>query len=396
MIYIGFIGLCLIAAIFVALPVFRRGRVDSATEHAATMKALYRQRLEELDGEGSAYDANLHQDLRQELGAVLLAEHDADSALTTKSQAQQSTQSTASVRWLSVGALLVPAMAMALYWQVADPFLQQIKGAEIVLSLPFETHQDEIEVWSQKLQDRVGRAANDSKSFYLLGHTHLKLGRYSQAAQAFASADQLVEGDASVQVYWLQARYLAARGVLDEVSRGLAAKLLKTNPGLPVVLEILALDAFRSGNKGVAITYLNRALSGSKNPAQIASFSTAISQIRQDFVDAPPAISIEISAQGDVPHGATIFVVARPIGGGMPYAAIRRPAVLLPLSVKLDDLVSMSDARKLSAAESFEVIVRLSLKGSVMPQTGDWQWQSPALVPGEDQSLQVVLARPVG
>ncbi len=396
MMYIGFIGLCLIAAIFVALPMFRRGGVDSTIEHAATMKALYRQRLKELDGEGSVYDANLDEDLRQELGAVLLAEHDADVTLTAKSEQQKSTQSTASVRWLSAGALLLPAIAMALYWQVADPFVHEIKGAEIVLSLPFETHQDELEVWSQKLQDRVGRVANDSKSFYLLGHTHLKLGRYPQAAQAFASADQLVEGDASVQVYWLQARYLAAQGVLDEVSRGLATKLLKTNPGMPVVLEILALDAFRGGNKGVAITYLNRALSGSKNPAQIASFSTAISQIRQDFVDAPPAISIQISAQGTVPHGATIFVVARPIGGGMPYAAIRRPAILLPLSVKLDDLVSMSDARKLSAAESFEVVVRLSLKGSAMPQTGDWQWQSPALVPGQDQSLQVVLARPVG
>jgi len=42
----------------------------------------------------------------------------------------------------------------------------------------------------------------------------------------------------------------------------------------------------------------------------------------------------------------------------------------------LDDLVSMSAERRLSDAERFEVIVRLSLSGNAMAEAGDWQWLS--------------------
>ena len=63
----------------------------------------------------------------------------------------------------------------------------------------------------------------------------------------------------------------------------------------------------------------------------------------------------------------------------MPYAAVRRPAFLTPFEVRLDDLVSMSPARKLSDAENFEVIVRLSASGVALAAEGDWQWLSPVL-----------------
>ena len=36
----------------------------------------------------------------------------------------------------------------------------------------------------------------------------------------------------------------------------------------------------------------------------------------------------------------------------------------------------MSSERRLSDAERFEVIVRLSLSGNAMAEAGDWQWLS--------------------
>jgi len=58
---------------------------------------------------------------------------------------------------------------------------------------------------------------------------------------------------------------------------------------------------------------------------------------------------------------------------------VRRPAFLMPFDVQLDDLVSMSPTRPLSAAERYEVAVRLSLSGAAMAQPEDWSWLSPPL-----------------
>jgi hypothetical protein len=51
---------------------------------------------------------------------------------------------------------------------------------------------------------------------------------------------------------------------------------------------------------------------------------------------------------------------------------------VLPLSVRLDDTVSMS-GQKLSDAEAIEVVVRLSRSGNPTAAPGDWEWRSEVL-----------------
>ena len=63
----------------------------------------------------------------------------------------------------------------------------------------------------------------------------------------------------------------------------------------------------------------------------------------------------------------------------MPYAVVRRPALLLPTTVVLDDLVSMSGEHKLSTADQFEVVARISRTGNAVPDPSDWQWVSAAI-----------------
>ena len=69
----------------------------------------------------------------------------------------------------------------------------------------------------------------------------------------------------------------------------------------------------------------------------------------------------------------------------MPYAAVRRPAAMLPFNVQLDDLQSMSEGRSLSAAEEFEILVRVSKQGIAQANTDDWVWRSAVMT---QQDLQ--------
>ena len=82
----------------------------------------------------------------------------------------------------------------------------------------------------------------------------------------------------------------------------------------------------------------------------------------------------------------------------MPYAVVRRPAALLPLSVRLDDTVSMNPALQLSQAGPVEVVVRLSRSGAPAAGPGDWEWRSETLALTEAQApirLEARLAPPV-
>jgi cytochrome c-type biogenesis protein CcmH len=198
---------------------------------------------------------------------------------------------------------------------------------------------------------------------------------------------------------WLQARYMAGGGSVDPLTREIAQRVLEQNPNQPLVLELFAIDAFRQENYREAVSLLNRALSGSVGENQRNALSAGLSEARKRLGDLTPSLDINIAAATSAPAGATLFVIARPVGGGMPYAVVRRAAPQLPLTVRLDDAVSMNPALALSAAGEVEVVVRLSLSGAPMAHPGDWQWQSPTIsleALDAPVSLQATLSPPVG
>ena len=385
--YYGVVGLLLLGAFgFVCWPLWRPGRTRNQPEHDQAVRVLYQSRMDELQGETD--DETLLEEIQTELGAVLLSEVQPDAQV-----GPESVSSGTASGWLL--AVLIPVLGLATYLTVAEPGLQAVRGAEAVLSLSIE-EDVALNSWALKLQDRVSQAPKDSKSWYLLGHSLLKLQRFDEAAEAFATASQSSPMDVTIRFYWLQSRYLAAGGQLDDTSRGMAQSILAQQPGLPVVIEMLAIDALHQGDSATAVSLLNQAISGAADPRQQASFARAIAQIRSAMDAQMPGFTVSVMASEEPPVQATVFVIARPVGGGMPYAVVRRPALLLPLTVRLDDLVAMSDERKLSGATDVEVVVRLSRSGNAMPEADDWQWVSSPLRPVSEQSvtLDVLLTPP--
>jgi hypothetical protein len=195
-----------------------------------------------------------------------------------------------------------------------------------------------------------------------------------------------------VKFYWLQARLLASNGELDRVSEGLANELLSIDPNNGPVLELLSVTMMQRGNLREAIRLMNRAITASANIDRQIALAGAISVLRSRMEAADPRVAVQVSASTKAPDTAVVFVVARPPGGGMPYAAIRRPAAMLPFNVQLDDLVSMSEQRILSAADEFEVLVRVSNQGIAKANPEDWVWQSEVLGQQDLQNGKVLQA----
>lgn len=380
----GFLLLALLAGVF-ALGGLRRGH-DSIT-HQKAAQALYRQRLDELARE--VEDQSARQAIGIEAGRALLAAVD-DTAIRPQLQSKPKER-----RQVWIVAMLIPLVGCLWFFATRDTGLDQLRGAGAVLSLsPGDAAQkSELELWREQLTRRAMARPSDGKSLYLLAHAHLKLGDYQAAADSFARCAELSPQDITIKVYWLQSRFLAAKGLLDKMGRNLAHEILNASPSVSVVLEILAMDAVRQGQPAEAVRFLNKALSGARDVRNQTNFVAAINELRKQLPS--DGVTVEVSAQGLVPQGATLFVLARPVGGGMPLAVVKMPAMLLPEVVHLDDLVSMNDAIKLSDTAQFEVVARISVSGSPMQQPDDWHWQSEPLALPVEVAIKAILQAPL-
>jgi cytochrome c-type biogenesis protein CcmH len=374
----------LLAAVLLALGAaliplsLRRGAPSgTTTSRDRTVAALYQDRLEELAREidGGQAAAEDRQTLEEELGAALLADYrEAGDAATGKAGERRNLAAVG-----TAAAVLLLGCAIGVYLMVGDPQSMSLTGAEAVLELEPGGNAPELNQWRNRLVERVDARPGDAKSWYLLGHADLKLGHFSTAAEAFAMAHQAHGEDPGIDLYWLQARYLADGGQLDARSRQIAERILARNPNQAMVLEIYALDAYRRGAFDESVSLLNRALSGSLAARDRLSLDAAYTEARERLGTPGPAVDVEINAEGELPGGATLFVIARPVGGGMPYAVVRRPLGELPRTIRLDDAVSMNPAAPLSSAGALEIVVRLSRAGTAMAHPGDWEWRSEAL-----------------
>lgn len=352
------------------------------SNRSAVMRALYRDRVAELEAETAAgqLDAETRSKVVDELSANLLEEYQAAGSAAQPEPAGQSSAGLRRTFWLLL--ILLPAAGIGVYLSAGEPDAMTLAGASEVLRLDPEADRDRIEGWRGHLARRVEARPEDGQSWYLLGVSRLQLGEFGAAADAFSRAHRHMGSDPHVSLYWLQARYLAAGGRMDERSRALAEQVLEARPSQPLVLEMLAFDAYRRGDYQTAVTQLNQALNNPLPGRQRAALLGALEQARGRMGTLSPTIDVAVTAPPGAPRSGTLFVIARPPGGGMPYAVVRRPAEALPLSVRLDDTVTMSGL-KLSNAEQIQVVVRLSRSGNPTAGPGDWEWQSRTLEPGE-------------
>ena len=403
----AFFVLAVLALLFVVAPALLRKTGSDAQKHLeqaeANIRAWYEERLQAV--EQDVLEEEDKTQLTDELAAVLLAEYPQANGKEKPKDLTPTFRKSCNVL-LSSGALLI-ALAMVIYIQVGSYGAAKIQGAQAILALSPEDDSAKLQSWRIVLSDWLVDQPEDAPSWYLLGHAHLKLGEFDQAERAFAQAYEFNGSDMLVKLYWLQSRYLSQQGVMDALSKQLAEEILMVNPNNQQVLEMLAVAAIAEGDAASAITMLNRTLNTVVQPDRVRATVDAIEALRASdtLLTNAKALRVEVYIADGVKANPrdTVFVVARPVGGGMPYAVVRRPGWLLPFTVTLDDLVSMSPARPLSQADNVEVVVRLSAAGAAEASADDWRWLSePISVAIADreqpsplrQNLKAVLSPP--
>ena len=406
------------ALAFVLLPL--RGRRPKAhAPREAVNASVYRDQLRELDAELDAgnLDRSRYEEAVRELEARLLQDTEATPPPVKRSASAPGTA-------IAIG-LAVPVLAIALYIAVGTP---AVLGPDASASQNPESQH--IEAMVERLAARLAAEPDNANGWVMLARSYAALGRFGEAALAYANAAARVKNDAQLLADYADALAMAQGQRLEGEPERLVNSALEIDPDNIKARALAGTIAFGKGDYAGAIAHWEHILRLEPNAPFSQSVRNNIAEARAAAgmpaarpADQPPAAVAAGPRQATPPPGAakppasdagagsisgvvriapeiakavsptdTLFVFARAAEGPrMPVAILRAQAKDLPLEFTLDDRSSMIAGMKLSDQKQVVVGARISKSGSATPQPGDVQGYSAPVAPGA-RGLHIVLS----
>jgi cytochrome c-type biogenesis protein CcmH len=386
MIVFWLIGAALAVLVFflVLRPVLTHRAAGPVSRTAANV-SIYRDQLHELEADlaaGTLAQAD-YERARAELEARLLED--------AREQPAPAASSSGRVPALATAAL-VPAVALAVYFAVGNP-------SAVVRQSKTQPHASaqQVQAMVEGLAAKMRANPQDIEGWKLLGRSYAALGRFDQAADAFARAAAGAPRDPDLLADLADALAMTRGQKLDGEPEKLVLRALELDPNHLKSLALAGTVAYERKDYAAAAAYWQRMLPnvepGSEDARTIeqnVNDARALAGMRNDgakpeapkVAQVPKAAlrgTVSISAQLKAKAGPedTVFVFARAAEGPpLPLAVARTRVRDLPYSFQLDDSMAMNPAMSLSTFPRVVVTARVSKSGSAAPQPGDLQGAS--------------------
>lgn len=388
-----------IALVFVLYPLFRRRDVTPGAGRRAINIAVYRDQLRELelDRDRGLCDAEQFESAKLELEARL-----AEDAL----REQEIQPVSRGGRRLGYAlAAVIPTAAFGLYVLIGNPdALLQPAVAEA-----HGPSGHNLEAMLASVEEKARANPNDPRPQVLLAKTLAALERWPEAVAAYERASRLAPEDATVWAGYAEAVALLQDRDLRGKPMELVKKALAIDPEEPTALNLAGIHAFMEGDYATALshwqTLLKRLPPGSEEAEGLmAAMTEARSRAAAAGIslDAPTAaksaaagisgrVELDPAIRTTLPPGATLYVIARPMGGGgAPVAVFKASADRLPMPFTLDDRTSMNPEQQLSSLKEVAITARVSMTGQPMAAKGDLEGSlSPVKLGSQDVRLVI-------
>jgi cytochrome c-type biogenesis protein CcmH len=308
--------------------------------------------------------------------------------------------------------VLIPSAALILYARLGNPGAAEVVAGEDTRNV-HEISDSQIAAMVDNLAERLRSHPDDAEGWVLLARSHAALGRFTDAADAYARADVLIPDNAALLADYADALAMAQGKRLTGKPAELIRRALAIDPQHRKALALAATAALEARDLDRALGYWRRLLAqvpeGSDDAKRINTIVTEIESARRDgktlsgATDKAPRRIDQAVVATQTPAGATIggrveiapalaakvsltdtvFIFARAVDGPrMPLAVLRVPARELPRQFTLDDSMSMAPGVKLSGAGAVIVEARISKSGNALPQPGDFSGRSAPVKPG--------------
>jgi cytochrome c-type biogenesis protein CcmH len=385
---------CVVVALAFVLPALLRTRVAAGTAARRDVNiAVYRDQLKELEGDraNGLIPDNQFQTTKLELEARL-----AEDALGVDAAPETARAPTRTFGYALAG--ILPVAAFGLYFWLGNPTsLIEIAAAptrsepKLNPNAPMREH--DIQKMVQQAEAKVKANPKDGDAWAILAKTYAAMGRWPEAWKSYQFAIDLLPENAALLSGQAEALAVLNGRVLQGRPMELVNRALQLDPNDIKGLELAGFNAFQEKNFAQAATYLQnlhrqlppeapfaKNILAAINEAQrLAAGGAPANLAEQGAPTAPPASNVTIRgsleitpelkaklAQNDV-----IFLFARPIQGGPPVAAVRGPAIRLPMDFELSDRLAMNPDNLLSQHKEVVLVARVSKSGGPMAQPGD-------------------------
>ena len=391
--------LTFIGCVFIILPIIKQKSNDDVALRDELNKALFKDRLSELQVETEEGLVDNEQELISDLKQSLLDDIPAESKVNGSSYISPALVLIPSI-------LLVVVLSYAVYIKLgaADQVeqWQQVNANLPALSKKLMSPNgealtdDELEDLTLALRTRLHYQPDDATGWLLLGRIALANRDIETAIGSMKKAYRLEPKDADVKLGYAQALMLSQDEIDQNQARSILTGLVQQDYVDLRVFSLLAFDAFERQDYPAAIKYwsLMQKMIGpqdSRYEMLARSIESAQGKMQQpdtDGVSVPVTIALDSSVT--LPQNAVLIVSVHSADGApMPVAAARYPLSQFPLKVTLDNRNSMVQGRQLSDLAQFIVRVRVDSDGNVSTKTGDWFGESAVVEMG--QPVEVVI-----
>ena len=390
----------LVAAACVAVPLWR-ARIKQPLSTEVANRAVHAARVEELErdvatGRLAPEDyAAARRDLDKELEANLR-----DSQQTHK----RAVELHGNRLLAGTIAVLLTVTAALLYWRLGNwrAGVEGVQQASVV----------SVEQMVAQLAHRLETTdQNDLDGWVTLGHAYLLMGRYTDAANAYAHARTL-SNDSNSEIMASYGEAIALADPNDFMNKAMPAfeKALQLDPRNPQALWYGGLGALEQGNKSLAVFRWRALLAQDPPPEYRAIIEKSIAAVGGNTAPTATSTDTGLKTSGEIrvrvtldarlrnrtSPDETVFVFAEPTGqSNSPPLAVRRFQVRdLPLEITLSDTDSMIPGHSISRLSRAKIVARISKDGTPVAHAGDLlgqaNWQA-----GRSSAVSVLIDKTV-
>ena len=400
-------ALLTVAALLFILPTLLR-KAAPGNQHALRDEAnlsVLRDQLRELDADlaAGAIDAAGYQSSRKELERRVA--EDVQPGVV-------GTESTSGRRWTAVVlGLAMPAAAVTLYFLLGSP-----AGLDPALvagpkDQSHEVTQEQLVGMVDGLAQRLKNKPDDADGWIMLARSYNTLGRFGEAADAYARLLKLVPDDADLLADYADTLAMSLGKNLQGEPEKLLARALLADPKNIKALSLSGSAAFNRRDYQGAVTQWKKILllvppdsetarstmsgigeaqglvgepASPQTPVPVASnASSTPTATAAAASEVAGTVELDAALRSKVADTDTVFIFARAAQGPrFPLAVLRKQVKDLPASFVLDDSMSMMPTAKLSDFPMVVVGARISKSGNATPSAGDFEGAAEPVRPG--------------
>lgn len=301
--------------------------------------------------------------------------------------------------------ILLPVVVLALYLHLGQPL------AEEQLLAARDGTQDQVAFIREhlgELRDKVANEPENLEAVLMLGRAYVVLEDYAAATAVYAASESWASHDAAFLVDYAEALGYAQGGNLQGKPVTLLQRGLAVDPNSPKGLWLAGLAAMQADQAEETRRYWGKLVeilpSDSEPAAQLrqllAEVEVTSPALAEQEAAAAPRLEIEVSLAPELASAVTaentLFVLARPASEQRtPLAAIRRTVEQFPVTVELDETMSMLPGMSLREFPHVVVEARISRSGDAVSQPGDLLGRSKPVSTASNDMIRIVIDRVV-